>query len=161
MSAPIVSGTQAYTGNMLGTLDTLGQAPFPAATNPAPWNLMNGTITTAGVGSFARAPFGGYFQGLVIHVGENNHLVGNHAVIFTKLTEASNYATRVDITALQIEILPQQTGFFWSNPDVNRGLRFFRAQDEIGIEVRKLSGSSVTGISDITVTAVYDFEEGI
>lgn len=161
MSAPIVSGTQAYTGNMLGLFNTEGESPFPASTNPGPWHLMNGTISAANVGSFARAPFGGYFQGLIIHVEANNHLVGNHRVTFTKITESSNYATKTDITALQIDILPQQTGFFWSNPDVTRGLRFFRAQDEIGIEVRKLSGSSVTGISGITVTAVYDFEEGI
>ena len=158
--APKLGGTQAYTGNDLNGFNTVGQEAN-VATNPTSYNLMNGVTDNEGIDGFTRMPFGGFFIGLAVFVGSNNHIAGNHEVNFYKITAKDNYATKEKIASLTVIIPPNQRGFFWSNADTLSGTRFWRANDNIGIEVQKVGGVNATGISNVTVTAVYDFVENI
>ncbi len=157
--APIISGTHAWTGNELGGFQTVGQTAG-AGTNVMPFTLINGATANAGDSAYARAPFGGYFQGVIIYVGENNH-DGIHTLTLNKVTAADNYVTKTPITSLQITIEAFQRGYFWSNPDTNRGTRFWRLNDALGIELSKVTGIIPTGLTDVSVTVVYDFVKGI
>lgn len=155
----IVSGTHAWTGNELGGFETVGQTAGGTA-NVMPFTLINGSNVASGDAAYARAPFGGYFQGVILYIGENNH-DGVHNLTLNKVTAADNYVTKTPITSLQITIEAFQRGYFWSNPNTSRGTRFWRLNDALGIDLTKDTGINATGISDVSVTVVYDFVKGI
>lgn len=158
--APIISGTNAWTGDDLKSFDTRNQVAGASA-NSMPYTLINSASDNQGNDAYARAPFGGYFQGLIVYVDENDHVFGDNDIAFYKITALSNYTVKTKITSLEIVIGAQQKGYFWSNPDTIRGSRFFRQNDAIGIELRKQTGATLTGVSGVSVTGVYDFEKGI
>lgn len=158
--APIISGTNAWTGDDLKSFDTQGQVAGASA-NSMPYTLIDAASDNQGNDAYARAPFGGYFQGLIVYVDENDHVLGDNEIAFYKITALSNYTVKTQITSLAISIGALQKGYFWSNPFTARGSRFFRANDAIGVELRKLTGATPTGVTGVTVTGVYDFEKGI
>ncbi len=157
--APILGGNSAWTSNKLNGFGTVG---VPTTGQRAvPYNMMNGEDVVSGAGGLGRPPFGGYYVGLAVFVKNNDHVLGDHEISFFKITKASGYVGEELNTSVRVTIPPLFTGYFWSNAETNRSTRFFRKDDNIGVTVRKISGSSATGISDVTITAVYDFVDNL